>query len=209
MAKNQSNTEDWLSKLETLASRLEKTNSNLGEKVGEMIKAQASSKTTETKVTEELEKTQEALAVMVKAIAELMKITKEQKQGVTDLKETVNTNTGKLPKEIKIVVEKIESLSTKQEAVDKKLNEKAEETSKIISKYKLNDRIHGGLLIIVTMFLVLLLYKYDQLERQVETISGQLQTIYFTIKEKGEEPTKETGTENKSPASKEKTINKK
>lgn len=209
MAKNQSNPEDMLSKLETLASRLEKTNSNLGEKVGEIIKAQASSKTTEAKFAEELEKNQAVMSLVLKAVAEMMKTIGEQKQVVTDLKETVNTNTANLPKEIKTVVGKIESLSTKQEAVDKKLNEKAEETSKTISKYKLNDRIHGGLLIIVTMFLVLLLYKYDQLDRQVETISGQLQTIYFTIKEKGEEPTNETGTENKSPASKEKLTNKK
>ncbi len=183
MAKNTSNpTDELLERLETLSGKLEKTNSNLGARISEIIKSQASATTTQTEFRQQLEANQQEITTLSKTVSELKRTIEQQKQAVERLKETVTTNTNTLPAGINGVSQIIGTLLTKQQAIDNKYNQNTEQTNKHIDEDRLDKRMYIAIIAILAMGFLALLYKYHTLEQQVEVISGQLQTIYLVVK---------------------------
>ena len=72
MVKSNSNsTDELINKLEALADRLEKTNATLGIKISDVIKAQASSRTTETELKGQLEANQVQFNGLIEKVGQL------------------------------------------------------------------------------------------------------------------------------------------
>lgn len=180
MAKNQSNTDDLLTKLEALASRLEKTNSNLGEKVGEIIKAQASSRATESELKQQLETTELELTKLKEKVSTLDTTIATAGENASKLKETIETNQETTTTKITDLTKQITQTVEKQAAMEKEFQELYEGFLQHTKELKRESTIYMALFGLIVVYII---YNTLSLGEQISNLNSRLDSINQQITE--------------------------
>lgn len=181
MAKNQSSTDDLLSKSEALASRLEKTNSNLGEKVGEMIKALALSKTTEAELKQQLQTNEQEFSKLKETLALLEKAVTAVNEKASTLEKTVETNQESNSKQIKELTQQVAQTLEKQTTLEKDTLEMIKGIAQYTKELKRESTIY---LLVLGIVIIYLFYNTFSLNNEVFNLGSKLDSLNQQLTQK-------------------------
>lgn len=175
MAKNNSNNSDLpISQIEILANKLEKTNSSLGEKVGEVIKAQALFKSAETELKTISVANQQQTNQLIENVALLSQKLAAVESKTNQLKQIIETVNNNINIKINELTQSTTNVIARQDSVEKQLKT----TSEQITLYNQEHSKDKVLYLVAFMVLFLALgYRCCTLDKQVAAITEQLENI--------------------------------
>lgn len=174
MAKTNSNNDDITKKLETLADRLEKTNTSLGAKISEIITSQASFTTNLTNLTANLTTNQQQISQLTAKIASLEQKLNNVNSNTNSIKQSVETTVNNTSTKIDSQTQQIGQTLQKQSSIEKNLSEVSESYNSYTAQLKKETNIF---LVLVGVAIAFLTYNYYHMEAKVNSLNDQLDAI--------------------------------
>lgn len=174
MAKTNSNNDDITKKLETLADRLEKTNASLGAKISDIITSQASFTTNQTNLTASLTTNQQQISQLTAKIASLEQRLNNVNSNTNSIKQSVETTVNNTSTKIDSQTQQIGQTLQKQSSIEKNLSEVSESYNSYTTQLKRETNIFLTLVVVAIIFLT---YNYYNMEKKVNSLNDQLDTI--------------------------------
>lgn len=174
MAKTNSNNDDITKKLETLADRLEKTNASLGAKISEIITSQASFTTNQTNLTATLTTNQQQISQLTAKIASLEQNLNNVNSTANSIKQSVETTANNTSTKIDSQTQQVSQTLQKQASLEKNLSEVSESYNSHTTQLKRETFIF---LVLASIAIIFLAYNYYNMEKKVNSLNDQLDTI--------------------------------